>query len=168
MSDVFSDDAIFVLTHLLTAQPAQRLSAWEALQPKWCQARHRDPGAKQSALRARADALLGGPPPANHAACRRAFNLSDGGRAPLPAPLRPGLGAPLPPREPSSTADDGPRAWGNCSHGEAGGWTGVAGADLRAHSEKRLHDGDGAVLCGGHERRRPLVVERVRVGAWQQ
>ena len=135
-----------VLLHLmsavLAAAPAANASAAPPLPPLGAAAAGDGDGAAAAApsrpasliaaLRARADALLGGPPPANHAACRRAFKLSDGGRATLPAPLRPGLCAPLPPREPSTTNDDGPRAWGNCSRGEAGGWTAVAGADLRA------------------------------------
>ena len=45
-----SDDATFVLTHLLTASPAKRLSAWEVLQHKWFKTRHRDPGSKQSSV----------------------------------------------------------------------------------------------------------------------
>ena len=91
------------------------------------------PASLVAALRARADALLGGPPPANHAACRRAFKLSDGGRAALPAPLRPGLRAPLPRRASRRRRATTGRAPGATAvDGEAGGWTGVAGADLRA------------------------------------
>ena len=89
-----------------------------------------------AALRARAAALLGGPPPAI-AACRRLHAL---GRRPRRAA---GAAAPRPMRAaaaPRAIVDGRwPRAWGNCSHGEAGGWTGVAGADPRAC--RRLCDG---------------------------
>ena len=45
-----SDDAKFIVTHLLTASPAKRLSAWEALQHPWFKSRYHDPTSNRSTL----------------------------------------------------------------------------------------------------------------------
>jgi len=42
-----SSDAKYVVTHLLTASPTKRFSAWEAVAHPWLKTRHRDPGSNR-------------------------------------------------------------------------------------------------------------------------